>query len=159
MINDVINFLPDNFHICLMTVFFLPKQSRLICEVQHDRWSFNPYYITQSARSAIRDLMDGSLILKKCSESTSIQSHRIPQTAQPEWSPGSRGARLPQQTECQLMYRGDLMPCCHGDLSTGVDINFDALHKYEGKITVRYKETNNHIQDRKPNKSPFQICL
>ena len=159
MINDVINFLPDNFHICLMTVFFLPKQSRLICEVQLDRWSFNPYYITQSARSAIRDLMDGSLILKKCSESTSIQSHRIPQTAQPEWSPGSRGARLPQQTECQLMYRGDLMPCCHGDLSTGVDINFDALHKYEGKITVRYKETNNHIQDRKPNKSPFQICL
>ena len=63
MINDVINFLPDNFHICLMTVFFLPKQSRLICEVQLDRWSFNPYYITQSARSAIRDLMDGSLIL------------------------------------------------------------------------------------------------
>ena len=159
MINDVINFLPDNFHICLMTVFFLPKQSRLICEVQLDRWSFNPYYITQSARSAIRDLMDGSLILKKCSESTSIQSHRILQTAQPEWSPGSRGARLPQQTECQLMYRGDLMPCCHGDLSTGVDINFDALHKYEGKIAVKYKETNNHIQDRKPNKSPFQICL
>ena len=153
MINDVINFLPDNFHICLMTVFFLPKQSRLICEVQLDRWSFNPYYITQSARSAIRDLMDGSLIPERARNR--LQSHRIPQTAQPEWSPGSRGARLPQQTECQLMYRGDLMPCCHGDLSTGVDINFDALHKYEGKITVKYKETNNHIQDRTPNKSPF----
>ena len=53
------------------------------------------------------------------------------------------------------MYRGDLMPCYHGDLTTGVDINFDALHKYEGKITVKYKKTNNHIQDRKPNKSPF----
>ena len=54
------------------------------------------------------------------------------------------------------MYRGDLMPCCHGDLSTGVDINFDALHKYEGKITVKYKETNiQPYSKQKAQQKPF----